>query len=205
MSSMSSLPAVPVRIVPMCDRHRTQCRSIAIDFEFSRLPHREESWGEWLAEVVILSIGLAPAREAKTFYAVSAITPSKVSQYADWTRDHVLPLLQARVPSLIWTTRAQLKYRLAEYLSALQERWGGPITAVADWEGDLLLLGQVMEALVPNLALADVAVDAVAPWRLDLESARHGLMRHNAVDDAVWLRRVLGFESKPCEVAARIF
>lgn len=169
--------------------------AIALDFEFSRLPLPGEAMRQWVERVEILSIGLAPVGKGKTFYAAAGMSDRRVSACSEWTRENVIPLLLRRPLDRTWSTPPQLRHHLVEYLLQAESAESRPLVVVADWPGDLMLFHHVLRHLSPRLALALPENDAVAPWRADPERARAGLIRHNALDDAVWLRRVLGFES----------
>lgn len=177
-------------IRPYVEMYSDSSLAVMVDFEFSRLPLPGENNAQWLSRVELVSIGMAPAGDLPTFYAATPITPRLTKLCAAWTRENVLPLIERRPVDYWWRSDSDFQMQVVRYLVCLEERVKKPLLMVADWPGDLLLLIQQLGKLAPRACVTDIHRDAL--WPGDLERARAGLIQHNALDDAIWLRRVLG-------------
>lgn len=163
---------------------------VTLDFEFTRLPFEGESWSDWLSQVIILSIGMAGGGPPTVrFYAKVRWRWGLRKACDPWTAENVLPAMKEAKHAFLWDEEADIPARLLEVLDFYTRRGGKPIALVSNWGGDLLLIHKLLGEASPLLLLAEFPVDQV--FAGSQEESWEGLVRHNALHDAIQLERLL--------------
>lgn len=163
---------------------------VTLDLEFTRLPLPGESWNEWLERVIVLSMGMAGGGPpAVRFYAKVRWRWGLRKACDPWTAQHVLPLMKEAKHAFLWDREPDILPRMSEVLDFYKRRGGKPIALVSNWTGDLLLIYKLLGDCCPLLLLAEFPADQV--FAGTVEESWEGLVRHNALHDAIQLERLL--------------
>lgn len=160
-----------------------------VDTEFSRLPLMDESMAEWAARARLLSVGVIVhddrLRESliEQFYAVTRLSLPLLRECSEFTRNAVLPRLDAHNAQLNFANAAELAAALHALWTRLSARDGEAPVVVLDWYGEAALVAPLLPAEA-RLVLIDQLPD--------VRQRQRGIFnprpRHNALDDAHSMR-----------------